>query len=142
MEGSAGTRILAFKLFFEFYPEKPIFGTGGIQTEELIKARAGRTSQIHVGFLSLFYYYGAVGGIFYILFLYHLFKRLHYVARNTRFWGSFFAMMAFVAANMTLVSLDVFKMGVILALVFHKYYESLLAYSTLDSISNKNKATV
>lgn len=138
MEGSAGTRILAFKLFFEFYPENPIFGTGGIQTEELKDARGGRTSQIHVGFLSLFYYYGAVGGIFYILFLYFLLKKMNDVAKTTGFWGSFFTMLTFVAANMTLVSLHVFKMGIILALVFHKYYETLYLHATKDAKNDMN----
>ena len=132
MEGTAGTRILAFKLFFEFYPEHPIFGTGGIQEEDLIKARASRTSQIHVGLLSLFYYYGAVGGAFYILFLYYLFRRLRYIAKQSGFWGGVFTMLAFVAANLTLVSLDVFKMGVILALVFHKYYEYKYQYLSVE----------
>ena len=68
-EKSAGTRILAVYMFLEFFPENPIFGTGGVMKADLVRAIRGRSSQIHVGILSLFYYYGLVGGFIYLFFL-------------------------------------------------------------------------
>lgn len=122
---SASTRLLAFVMFAKFFPQNPIFGTGGIQTDALKRSLGGRSSQIHVGFLSLFYYYGIVGGVFYLAFLFYLIKRLLFIAKRTKYWGSFYAMLTFITANLTLVSFDMYRMGIILAIVFHKYYEQL-----------------
>ena len=125
-EKSAGTRILAVYLFIQFFPESPIFGTGGVMKSDLVHTLRGRSSQIHVGFLSLFYYYGLVGGIIYLAFLYYLLKRLKFVAETTNYWGSYYALLTFPIANLTLVSFGLFNMGVVMAMVFHKFYEQQL----------------
>ncbi|MEM6763567.1 MAG: hypothetical protein AAF824_17930 [Bacteroidota bacterium] len=120
---SALTRLLAFELFANQFPKQPIFGTGGIKTVDLVKEIAGRSSQIHVGFLSLLYYYGVVGGAIYIVFLYELMKRLRRVALKTTYWGTYFAFVGFIVANITLVNLDLNEHGLLLALTVHKFFE-------------------
>ena len=118
LSSSAGTRIYAFEVFFKVFGDHPIFGTGGEDTEEMIRLITGRTSQIHVGYLKLFYYYGIVGGLIYLSFLGALFLQLWYRARASHYWGSFIAMTAFAVANLTLVELDLFYHGLLLALIF------------------------
>jgi hypothetical protein len=120
---SAYTRVYAFTLFKTFFPEKPIFGTGGSMEYDLMKMKGSKTSQIHVGWLSLLYYYGIFGGMFYILFSYFLIKRLLLIAKNTNYWGSFFVFMTYFISIMgTGVSFELNYMGFIFAIVFNKYY--------------------
>ena len=87
--------------------------------ERLIR---GRTSQIHVGYLKLFYYYGLVGGLLYLAFLASLMNRMWKIARQSNYWGGFFAILAFVVANLTLVELDLFYHGLLLALIFSNHF--------------------
>jgi hypothetical protein len=120
---TAYTRVYAFTLFKTFFPEKPIFGTGGSMDYDLMKMKGHRTSQIHVGWLSLLYYYGIVGGLFYILFAYFLVKRLFLIAKNTNYWGSFYVFMTYFISIMgTGVSFELNYMGFIFAIIFNKYY--------------------
>jgi len=128
-QGSSGTRILAFIVFSKLFPEHPIFGkghlhvTGGDSKDyELVRELAGRSSQIHVGYLSLFYYYGIVGGILFLLFLFQFLRKLYHESKLSHFWGGFFAILGFVAGNLTLVTFTVFWAGISMALMFHKYY--------------------
>ncbi|MEM7510193.1 MAG: hypothetical protein AAF388_04610 [Bacteroidota bacterium] len=120
---SAFTRLLAFELFANQFPKQPIFGTGGVKTAELMREIAGRSSQIHVGYLSLLYYYGIIGGTIYVLFLYEIMKRLRSVAMKTSYWGTYFAFLAFLIANLTLVNLDLYEHGLLLTLTVHKFFE-------------------
>jgi hypothetical protein len=130
LSGSAGTRILAFQLFNKLYFEHPIFGKGyfhrsekgGSKDYELARALRGRSSQIHVGYLSLLYYYGLIGGLIYLLFLISISKETYRVAKKTMQWGPFFAILQFVLTNLTGVVFDLFIMGIVMAMFYHKYY--------------------
>jgi hypothetical protein len=120
----AYTRVYAFTLFKTFFPENPLFGTGGVMEYDLIKMKGSRTSQIHVGWLSLLYYYGIIGGFFYIAFSYLIIKKLYIVAKKSNYWGSFFVFLTFFISIMgTGVCFHLNFSGFILALVFNKYYE-------------------
>ncbi len=128
-EGSAGTRIYAFVVFAKLFPEHPILGKGMLHSfgghskdTELVAALKGRSSQIHVGYLSLLYYYGIVGAIPFLLFLYFIMKKLYFEAKSSNFWGAFFVYLGFVLANWTLVNFTILYYGLIIALVFHNYY--------------------
>ncbi|MFC2149025.1 O-antigen ligase family protein, partial [Bacteroidota bacterium] len=132
---SAYTRILAFEIFSKVYLDNPIFGTGGVNTPKMERLISGRTSQIHVGYLKLFYYYGLVGGVIYLTFLASLLNRLWKMAQRSNYWGGFFAFLAFAIANLTLVELDLFYFGLLLALIFsnHFYYEGDKSLSSASS---------
>ena len=121
MNDSANTRFYAFEVFGKVFPHHPIFGTGGADTQEMLDLIRGKTSQIHVGWLKLFYYYGLMGGILYILFLFMLLKHLYRRAVISNYWGSFFAFVAFTLANFTLVELNVFYHGLMLAVLYSRY---------------------
>jgi hypothetical protein len=124
MSDSAMTRFLAFEVFYEVFPDNPIFGTGGRDTEKMVRLLGGRSSQIHVGYLKLFYYYGLIGGLLYLGFALTLLRRLRKMARQSGYWGGFYAILAFFVANLTLFELSIFYYGPLLAIIFgnHFYY--------------------
>ncbi|WP_198439858.1 O-antigen ligase family protein [Pareuzebyella sediminis] len=124
-DDSASTRLLALEVFSKVFPEHPFLGTGGVSTEEVQQLLAGRSSQIHVGYLKLFYYHGLIGGILYLTFLFSFLKRMWKMSKISNYWGGFFAILAFAVANLTLVEFSLFYHGLLLALVFtnHFYHE-------------------
>lgn len=121
-KGTLSTRILAFELFIKLFPEKPILGVGQQITKELDTLLAGRSSQIHVGYLSLFYYYGIVGGTIYLLFIYYLTKRLYRHALFHHYWGPFFGWLGFLLANLSLVYLYPWDAGLMLCFILDRHY--------------------
>lgn len=128
-KGAAGTRILAFDIFNKLYVENPLFGKGRLhdftttsKDQELVRALAGRSSQIHVGYLSLFYYYGFTGGVIFLTFLGLCIHRLYHNARIHHYWGPFFGFLQLLLSNLTNVSLHIFIMGYIVCFMFDQYY--------------------
>lgn len=128
---SAGTRILAFTAFNKFYWKNPIFGMGNIkygmggtdrQDYDLENFLRGRSSQLHVGYLALFYIFGLVGGILFIGFMYLFIKRMYLHAKLTNRWAPFFGVLSFFVANLTLVTFSLFEMGIIFAILADKYF--------------------
>ncbi|WP_170863173.1 O-antigen ligase family protein [Pseudozobellia thermophila] len=122
MSDSALTRLLAFEVFFKVFPDNPIFGTGGVDTEKMIRLIGGRSSQIHVGFLKLLYYYGLFGGTLYLSFMVSLLTRLYKRAKFSGFWGGFYALLTFFVANLTLVEFSLFYYGPLLAIIFSNHF--------------------
>jgi hypothetical protein len=130
-KGNAGTRLLAFEIFGSQFPKNPVFGKGKFHTfdnnshdYELVRALAGRSSQIHVGFLSLFYYYGIVGGGIFIIFLIFATTSLFKSAKKHHYWGPFFGFIQFLFTNTTSVWLHIYFMGYILCFMFDLYYQN------------------
>lgn len=128
---TAGTRLLAFKAFNALYWEKPFFGRGSVkygiggvgkQDYKLRSFLRGRSAQIHVGYLSLFYMYGLVGGFLFLSFLYLLLKRLFKNAKATGVWFPFLGFLGFALANFTEVIFSFYFMGFIIIMVANKYY--------------------
>ena len=117
---SAGTRIYAFEVFGKVFPDTPIFGSGEANTPKMMALIAGKTGQIHVGYLKLFYYYGLVGGTIWLIFIFSLLGNLRKVARQTNYWGGYYAILAFIVANMTLVCFSLKFYGLLLAILFTK----------------------
>jgi hypothetical protein len=128
IQGSGGTRILAFKIFAETFPESPVFGKGkffrkkGTDDIELHRLLGGRSYQIHVGYLSLLYYYGIIGGIFYLAFLITLTAKFYKDAKHTLFWAPFIGWLMYIFNNLTDVYLFFDFMGILLIIVINNYY--------------------
>ena len=130
-EKSAGTRILAFEAFNRFFWDQPFFGKGSIkyglggtgeQDYNLRSFLGGRSAQIHVGYLSLLYMYGLVGGSLFLIALYLLLSRLYKNAKLTGTWAPFLGFLGVVLANLTLVMFSFYEMGLIVVLAADKYY--------------------
>ena len=133
IQGSAGTRLFAFKVFGKLFPKYAILGRGklhgfgeeGSRDYELLRALQKQSSQIHVGYLSLFYYYGLIGGCLYMIFLILITKKLYVDAKKTKYWGPLIGWSMFLIANLTTVHLDIYIMGIVLIFFFNKYYVSI-----------------
>jgi len=142
LSDTASTRILAFEVFFEVFPENPIFGTGGVDTEKMVRLLGGQSSQIHVGFLKLFYYYGLFGGILYLSFMFAFLIRLRKMAKYSGYWGGFYAILAFFIANLTLFELSLFYYGLLLAIIFANHFYYKMEDKALPIINGKSKTQV
>lgn len=117
---SAYTRLVAIELFAKFFPESPYFGTGVHLTDSVIRALAGRSSQIHIGYLAHLYSFGIVGSIMLFVFWYMILRYFRSVAISTKYYGSLFAFITFLIANLTLVQYNIYHYGLLLAFVFNK----------------------
>lgn len=138
LSDSASTRLLAWEMFLKFFPENFLFGTGGIKQADLIRELAGRSSQIHVGFLSLFYYYGIFGGVIFFVFLFTLLKKIKRTAVKSGFWGSYFSIISFIIANFTLVYLHIYEYGLLLALAYNRFFEEKNRYAQKEKLTIVN----
>jgi len=141
-EVSASTRLLAFRIFWELFPDKPILGYGntrGIENmnENLINLLAGRSSQIHVGYLSVFYYYGIVGGLIYWAAVFLLLKNIYNIAKATNEWGPFYGFLMYPANELTGVYMNIIQMGTIMCIIFAFYFKKNLNYITNDQLNSK-----
>ena len=124
------TRFKAIENFIVFFPREPIFGTGVHLTDEILSAsKSVGSSQIHVGYLSHLVSYGLVGSFFLFGFWYLIAKKLLITAKQTNYWGSFFAFLTFLWAQATLVHFSIFYYGLIFALVFDKYIQDRHKYN-------------
>lgn len=121
---SKTTRFGALENFLIFYPKTPFIGTGVHMTAEIaLASKFVGSSQIHVGYLSHLVTYGLFGSFFLFGFWFYLAKDLYQTAKKTNFWGSFFAFLIFLWANFTLVMYSIFFYGLIISLIFDKYYK-------------------
>jgi len=143
---TAYTRIIAIQAFAECYPDAPFFGVGntkygvggkGSWNYKLDSFLAGRSSQIHIGLLALFYLYGAVGAFFFIMFCYKLLRRVYIVSKYTHFWGTFWGLMVLPIMNLSMDWFDPFSAGILLCIVFNKYLENQIAQNNLDELFSK-----
>lgn len=130
-EGSASTRLLAFKIFPKVFMKNALWGSGskkyglggtGEHDYALERELGGRSSQLHVGYLSVLYYYGLFGGILFFIYLFILTKKLYQQATITKEWGPFFGYLTFIISNLTLVNFSIHYTGIILSVLFSKYY--------------------
>lgn len=129
---SAGTRLLAIEAFNRFFWDQPFFGRGSVkyglggtgkQDYKLHSFLRGRSSQMHVGYLSLLYMYGLVGGSLFLIALYLLLRRLYKNAKLTGIWAPFLGFLGVAIANLTLVMFSFYEMGLLVVLAADKYYQ-------------------
>jgi len=121
---SETTRYKAIGNFIIFFPKTPVFGTGVHLTREIREAsHAVGSSQIHVGYLSHMVSYGIVGSFLLFGFWISLAKKIYKTAKQTNYWGSFFAFLTYFWAQATLVNYSIFFYGLIFALIFDKYFQ-------------------
>lgn len=120
--GSARARILSFKVFLLKFPEHPWVGVGPSTRPDVVKLLGGSAPLIHVGYLSYLYFYGIFGSILLFLSLGFLLKDAWTVGKKYLFWGSFYGLLTFCLANVTMVYFDLSEMGIILAVIYLRYF--------------------
>lgn len=125
-EGSIdkSSRYLAFVTFIEFFNENWFLGTGLHLTDEITSFIGGYSSQIHVGYLSHLVQYGVFGSFLLFAFWYKILRNFYITAIETGYYGSLFAFVTFLWANVTLVYYPIFTYGLIIAFLFDKYFRT------------------
>lgn len=135
----ATTRYEAIGNFLKFFPEKPLFGTGGMTSAIKEASLEIGSSQIHVGYLQALVFYGVIGCFFLFTFYYLLARRLYKLAKVTNYWGSFFSFLVFLWAFTTQTHESIFFYGLLFSLVFDKYYFEKYSKSNAYYLANLNK---
>lgn len=126
---SSDSRLIAIELFKKHFPDNPIFGTGVRVTDNLYFDLAGRSSQLHVGYLSHLFEFGVIGSFLLFMFWGQILKTFYKTAKNHAFWGSFFGFLALLISNLTLVHYNIINFGLLTLFIFNRYFESRIKYT-------------
>jgi len=119
---SARARITSYKVFMIKFPEHPWLGVGPETREDVLRLLGGEAPMIHVGYLSYLYYYGVIGCFFFFLAVFFLLKQAWQVGRRFEFWAAFYGLISFLLANVTLVNFHLGEMGIVLLVIYMRYY--------------------
>ena len=120
---SARVRITSLFVFLEKFPENPWFGVGPQTRDDVLILLGGLAPVIHVGYLSYLYYYGIFGCLLFFISLFYILKKAWRVGKTYMFWGSFYGFLSFCLANVTFVYFNLSEMGIILGMIYLKYYQ-------------------
>lgn len=131
--GSFNSRILSYYVFLTVFPDNPLLGVGPETQDNVVRLLAGHAPIIHIGYLSYLYYYGIFGCLFFFTFLFLLLRYAWMIGEKRNFWGSFYGLLAFCAANVTMVYFNFSEMGIILAVVYLKYFSQPIKRTNIGS---------
>jgi hypothetical protein len=120
--GSARARITSYEVFMIKFPEYPWFGVGPSTRDDVVRLLDGVAPLIHIGYLSYLYYYGIVGFSLLLLTIFYLLKNAWNIGKKYLFWGSFYGLLSFCFANLTFVYFDLSEIGIVLAVIYLKYF--------------------
>jgi hypothetical protein len=120
--GSAKARILSYEVFFLVFPENPLVGVGPATRPDVVALLGGEAPVIHIGYLSYLYYYGVFGFLLLVISLFFLLKEAWIVGKKHNFWGSFYGLVSFCIANISFVYFNFGEMGIILSIIYLRYY--------------------
>lgn len=120
---SARVRITSLFVFLEKFPENPWFGVGPETRDDVLILLGGLAPVIHIGYLSYLYYYGLFGCLLFFISLFLLLQRAWKVGKTYMFWGSFYGFLSFCLANTTLVYFNLSEMGIILGMIYLRYFQ-------------------
>ena len=121
--GSARARVLSYEVFLIKFPEYPLFGVGPSTRDDVVRLLNGVAPLIHIGYLSYLYYYGIFGFLLLLISIFFLLKNAWAIGRKYVFWGSFYGLLSFCFANVTFVYFDLSEIGIVMAVIYLKYYK-------------------
>ena len=134
--GSAKARILSYEVFLKKFPEHPYIGVGPKTRDDVVDLLGGEAPIIHVGYLSYLYYYGIFGASLLFICLILLVYDSWIVGKRYGFWGSFYGFTGFILANATFVYFNMSEMGIVMGLIYMRYYK--LRYERLYELNSEN----
>lgn len=108
--------------FLNVFPKYPIWGTGNPTADVIANSLSKGRNFIHIGWLSHLATFGIIGSLFFFVFIYQLMKFLYKSAKNSNFYAPLFAFTIYIVANFTFVEINLFTSGLILSLVYSRYY--------------------
>ncbi len=120
--GSASARVLSYYVFLKVFPENPFLGVGPQTSNEVVRLLGGRAPIIHVGYLSYLYFYGIAGCLFLFLAIFFMLRRAWLIGTKNEFWAGFYGLIAFCFANTTMVYFNFSEMGIVLIIIYLRYY--------------------
>lgn len=120
--GSAKSRLTSYYVFLLKFPENPWFGVGPETRDDVVQLLGGEAPIIHIGYLSYLYFYGIIGFLLLAVSIFYLLKEAFIVGRKFLFWGSFYGLLSFCFANTTFVYFNFSEMGIVLAVIYLKFY--------------------
>ncbi len=121
--GSARARIASLEVFLQVFPDHPWFGVGPQTGQNVLQLLRGVARSIHVGYLSYLYFYGIFGASLVFISIFYLIRDSWRVGKKMNFWGSFYGFMTLCFANVTFVYFNFSEIGIILAVIYLKYYK-------------------
>ena len=135
---SANARLTSYYVFLLKFPENPWFGVGPETRDDVIQLLGGEAPLIHIGYLSYLYFYGIVGFFLLLVSIFFLLREAFFVGQKYLFWGSFYGLLSFCFANATFVYFNFSEMGIILAVIYIKYYNDkfILESSEITTVTN------
>ncbi|NDP27603.1 MAG: hypothetical protein GZ087_09290 [Flavobacterium sp.] len=137
---SAMARVTSYEVFVLKFPEHPWWGVGPETRDDVKDLLGDSIPLIHIGYLSYLYYYGVIGSFIFLLSLYYLSREAWKVGRKTKFWGSFYGLLTFCIANLTFVYFNLSEAGIIMAVVFLRYYANIMVDNTqINTFNFRNK---
>ncbi|WP_276372798.1 O-antigen ligase family protein [Chryseolinea sp. H1M3-3] len=119
---SAKARVLSYEVFLVVFPDSPWFGVGPETRKDVIDLLGGEAPIIHVGYLSYLYFYGIVGCLPLFLAVFFLLRNAWMIGNRYNFWGSYYGLLAFCVANITMVYFNFSEMGIVLAVIYLRYF--------------------
>ena len=130
---SAKTRVLSYEVFNRVFPENPLVGVGPETRNDVLALLGGEAVIIHIGYLCYLYFYGIIGCFFLFTAMLFLLKDAWIVGRRDGFWAIFYGLITFYLANFTFVYFNFSEMGIVIALIYMRYYNY---QSTLEPDEN------
>jgi hypothetical protein len=138
--GSFNSRIISYYVFLRVFPDNPLLGVGPETQDNVVRLLAGHAPIIHVGYLSYLYFYGIIGCLFFFTFLFLLLQYAWKIGEKRNFWGSFYGLLAFCVANVTMVYFNLSEMGIIMAVVYLKYFSQPLTKANNSNTTSLEKS--
>ena len=121
---SAKARIVSYEVFLKKFPENPWLGVGPATRADVLDLLGGGIPVIHIGYLAYLYYYGIVGCFFLFTTIFYLLLESWKAGKKHNYWASFYGLLAFCIANATFVYFNFAEMGIILSVVYLRYYKT------------------
>jgi hypothetical protein len=120
--GSARARIVSLEVFLIKFPEHPWFGVGPSTRADVVQLLRGAAPLIHVGYLSYLYFYGVFGCFLMFFSLFFMLRDGWIAGRKNAYWGSFYGLISFCLANVTMVYFNFGEIGIILAILYIRIF--------------------
>lgn len=127
------TRILSFYVFLAEFPKNPLFGVGPETKMDVIRSLGGEAPLIHIGYLSYLYFYGLAGSFLLFLSMFLMLKNAYNVGKKHKFWGGFYGLLSFSVANATMVYFNFSEMGIVLVIMYLRYFNEKSSYQIDDT---------
>lgn len=140
--GSAKARITSYYVFLQVFPDNPWLGIGPRTEQRVVDLLGGEAYLIHVGYLSYLYFYGIIGCIILFFAIFFLLRNAWIVGKTYDFWGGLYGLISFCLANLTFVYFNFSEMGIVIALIYLRFYNYKSSSKLVAKIKGKENYVI